>query len=231
MIDPIVHAEAPITLVGGAEAAPSDLGAALELAPRCVAADSGAALALAAGVLPEAVIGDFDSIRPEDLARIPEARRHRVGEQISTDFEKALGRIAAPLVLGVGFLGGRLDHQLAVLHGLLALPHRRCLLVGAEEIVFLLPRRIELPTAEGDLVSFFPLVPSQASSAGLSWPLDGLVLAPGGRIGTSNRAEGPVTLETAAPGILAILPRRLMRPVAARLATPGGGAPWPAPAR
>ena len=44
---------------------------------------------------------------------VPPERLHPIPEQDSTDFDKCLRHIAAPLVLGVGFLGGRVDHELA----------------------------------------------------------------------------------------------------------------------
>ncbi|MFG6582360.1 thiamine diphosphokinase [Sulfitobacter sp. 1A12779] len=223
----IVREEGPVTLLGGGEVFAGDIEAALALAPTCVAADSGAAVGVAAGVELAAVIGDLDSAPPEVLAQIPAARRHRIAEQESTDFDKALTRIDAPLVLGVGFTGARLDHQLAAFNALATHPHRSCILLGAHEIVLLAPPRITLPTAAGDVVSLMPLAPVTGRSQGLEWPIDGLDFAPGGRTGTSNRALGPVTLEIDGPDMLLILPRRLMAPLAAQLLRPEH-APWPA---
>ena len=225
--DYIVRDKGPVTLLGGGEAFEGDLKAALALAPTCVAADSGAALAVAAGVPLAAVIGDFDSTPTEVLAQIPAERRHRIDEQESTDFEKALTRIDTPLILGVGFTGARLDHQLAAFNTLAAHPHRSCILLGAQEIVLLAPPRITLPTAAGDVVSLMPLGPVQGRSVGLEWPIDGLNFAPGGRIGTSNRATGPVALEMAGPEMLLILPRSLVAPLVAQLLRPEH-TPWPA---
>ncbi|MFG6568548.1 thiamine diphosphokinase [Sulfitobacter sp. 1A13679] len=223
----IVREEGPVTLLGGGEVFAGDIEAALALAPTCVAADSGAAVGVAAGVELAAVIGDLDSAPAEVLAQIPAARRHRIAEQESTDFDKALTRIDAPLVLGVGFTGARLDHQLAAFNTLATHPYRSCILLGAHEIVLLAPPRITLPTAVGDVVSLMPLAPVTGRSQGLEWPIDGLDFAPGGRIGTSNRALGPVTLEIDGPDILLILPRRLMAPLVAQLLRPEH-APWPA---
>ena len=223
----IVREEGPVTLLGGGEVFAGDIEAALALAPTCVAADSGVAVGVAAGVELAAVIGDLDSAPAEVLAQIPAARRHCIAEQESTDFDKALTRIDAPLVLGVGFTGARLDHQFAAFNTLATHPHRSCILLGAHEIVLLAPPRITLPTAAGDVVSLMPLAPVTGRSQGLEWPIDGLDFAPGGRIGTSNRALGPVTLEIDGPDMLLILPRRLMAPLAAQLLRPVH-APWPA---
>lgn len=222
----IVQGSEPITLVGGGQATTQDLHKALTLAPRCVAADGGAALALRGGVIPEAVIGDFDSLSPETRHAIPADRLHLVEEQDSTDFEKALMRIAAPVVIAVGFTGGRMDHQLAALHTLMVCADRPCVLLGAEEVVFLAPPRITLPTAPAEIVSLFPLAPVSAQSTGLHWPLDGLDFAPGVQSGTSNHAKGPMTVKVDAPVLLMMVPRRLLRPVVALLGAPDA-ARWP----
>jgi thiamine pyrophosphokinase len=39
---------------------------------------------------PEAVIGDFDSIRPAARTALPPDRLHPIAEQDTTDFDKAL---------------------------------------------------------------------------------------------------------------------------------------------
>ena len=209
-----------MTLIGGGEATGRDLAEARRLAPTCVAADGGATLALAEGVPLAALIGDLDSVPPEDLARIPPKARHEIAEQESTDFEKALTRIDAPLVLGVGFTGARIDHQLAAFNALARFAHRPCILLGSREIVLLAPPRISLPTEAGEVVSLMPLMPVTGRSEGLEWPIAGLHFAPSGQIGTSNRATGPMVLEMDVPGMLLILPRRLMPSVSEALLDP-----------
>lgn len=214
----IVHANAPVTLIGGGELGPGDLAEALALAPRLVAADGGARAALAAGHKPEAVIGDFDSLRPEDRDMLPAERLFPIREQDTTDFDKALRSISAPLVLAVGFLGARIDHQLAAFNTLVRLNPTPCILIGRSEIVLHLPAQIALPTRAGDIVSLFPMLPVTGRSTGLEWPIDGLDLAPRGRVGTSNRATGPARIETDGPGLLAILPRALLADMTAGFA-------------
>ncbi|MGB3243943.1 MAG: thiamine diphosphokinase [Sulfitobacter sp.] len=216
----IVHNIDPVVLVGGGEATSDVLHKVLAPGRICVAADSGAHLAHAAGVEVAAVIGDFDSIDQTILQDIPVSRHHPVTEQDSTDFEKALSRITAPVVLAVGFLGGRLDHQLAACHTLLRYADRPCILIGATEIMLIAPRDISLATQAGDVVSLFPLVPVQGQSSGLRWPIDGLKFAPDLRIGTSNVATGACRLQMEAPGMLLILPLRIIQPVVEALMQP-----------
>jgi thiamine pyrophosphokinase len=109
VIQPIVSSSAPITLIGGADPAPDILTVALKWGETVVCADGGADTALWAELNPVAVIGDMDSI--SDAAK--DAYRdvlHPITEQDSTDFDKALRHIVAPLVLGAGFSGARIDH-------------------------------------------------------------------------------------------------------------------------
>lgn len=228
MIQQIVHKFDPVVLVGGGKATPKALHKALMPGRVCVAADSGAHLAYAAGVELEAVIGDFDSIDPAVLQAIPAERRHQIDEQDSTDFEKALSRICAPVVLGVGFLGGRVDHQLAAVHTLLRHRDRPCILIGSTEIMLIAPPELRLPTREGDIVSLFPMVQVQGQSTGLRWPINTIRFAPGRQIGTSNAATGPCRLRMDGPGMLLILPLRLTQPVVDALMQPDC-ARWPAP--
>ena len=207
MKSPIVEKMEPITLIGGGDVGENDLDLALSVAPTLVAADGGAEHAVARGHMPQAVIGDFDSLSRGVRQQIPEDRLFPVREQDTTDFDKALRNIQAPFVVGVGFLGGRVDHQLAVLNTLVQRPGSPCVLLGPHEVVFHAPPRIELPIAPGSVVSLFPLARVTGRSLGLEWPIDQLVMEPGGQIGTSNRSTGPVTLEVDQPGLLVMVPR------------------------
>lgn len=202
----IIHSSDPITLIGGGAHDESAVRDCLRHAPGIVAADSGADVALGCGVLPQAVIGDFDSLSDAAKAKIPADRLHHVGEQDSTDFEKCLRSIEAPAILCAGFLGARLDHQLAVL-SVLARYDGRCLLVGEVDIVFAAPRHIALDLPLGSRFSLFPMRAVAGRSSGLRWPIDDLGFAPDERIGTSNEVTGPVELNTDGPGMLVILPR------------------------
>lgn len=221
----------PVLLVGGAPLTVRDVETVSGFSGGIVAADSGVASVLAAGKRPDAVIGDFDSL-PGDVAKtVPEDRLWHVTEQDSTDFEKSLTRIDAPLVLALGFTGGRLDHELAVYHGLLAFPERRCVLIGAEDILFLAPPEFEITLPAGSRFSVMPLSPVRAESNGLHWPLKGSLFAPGVLIGTSNKVAGEsgecrVSVRCDRPGMLVILPRAALD-AAMRSLTEQACAPWP----
>ncbi|SHI79016.1 thiamine diphosphokinase [Shimia gijangensis] len=222
----IVHELEPIVLIGGASLNNRDLDACLKHATRVVAADGGALNSIKNGITPDAVIGDMDSISAEILRQIPQDRIHPVTEQDSTDFDKALRNISAPLVLGVGFTGGRVDHELACYHAMLMHADRRCLLVGESDLVFVAPPELTLPLAPGTRVSLFPLAAVTGRSDGLRWPIEGLEFCPDGKIGTSNMATGEVTLRWQQPGMLVILPRDCLDTVVRALEAQSGS--WPA---
>ena len=179
---------------------------ALDLAPQVICADGGADVALSLGLDPSAVIGDFDSLSEQARKTIPEERLHPIAEQDSTDFDKCLRHIAAPLVLGAGFDGSRVDHQMAAFNTLVRRPDRRCILLGPELCIFAATPELRLDLPVGTLLSLFPMAPVSGRSAGLRWPIEGLDFAPDGRVGTSNEISGPLHLWFDRPGMLVMLP-------------------------
>lgn len=215
--------------MGGGECSPADLQLALSLAPTCVAADSGAQIALEEGVSLAAAIGDMDSISETARAQIPGDRFHLVAEQDSTDFDKALRYVSAPVVVAIGFTGGQIDHAMAALHTLVMRCDRSVVLLGAEDVVFLCPKVFSLDTPAGTRVSLFPMGPVTGCSDGLQWPIDGIDFEPGVRSGTSNRATGDIHLTLHAPRMLCILPRRFIEPVVSVLSALPDHVRWPAP--
>ncbi len=230
MKNKIVHKFEPITLVGGGFLGEKDLSMALNHGATIVSADGGARSVLESGHVPAAVIGDFDSLDSATRAQLPVDRLHHIAEQDSTDFDKALRCIEAPLVIGVGFMGARVDHQMAALNVLVRRPWQSIILLSEAEAIFHMPRRLRLDLQAGDTVSLMPLAPVSGHSEGLEWPIDGLDFAPAGQIGTSNRATGPLEIGLGKPGMIGFIPRgRFDLLVTAFLALPET-AKWPAPA-
>lgn len=210
MKHPIVESQTGVTLIAGGPVLARDVAAARALAPCVVAADGGGDRALACGVRPAAVIGDMDSLSVAGHAALADVI-HPIAEQDSTDFDKALRHIRAPFVLGLGLLGGRVDHELAALAVLSRRYLTPCLLIGRDDVIFAAPQHITLQMRPGDRFSLFPFAPTTGRSTGLQWSIDGIDFAPMGRGGTSNRANGVVTLDFDAPGMLVIVPRARLR--------------------
>lgn len=226
----IVQSLTGVTLVGGGPASPALIRRAMALAPCLVAADGGADRALAAGLVPEAVIGDFDSISRTAKARLPASSLYPIPEQETTDFDKVLRHVEAPFTLAVGFSGARLDHTLAVMNALARHAGRPCLVLSARDVCFLAPKELTLRLPRRFRLSLFPLAAVTGRSQGLRWPIDGIAFTPTGRIGTSNEVTGPeVRLSFSAAAMLVILPRSAL--AAAIHSLVPGWSPAPAPAR
>jgi thiamine pyrophosphokinase len=212
----IVRSRNPIVVVGAGHVSAEDLALVRALGHPVVAADGGALACVAAGILPEAVIGDLDSLG-ELAAAIPVERLHRVAEQETTDFDKCLRSIAAPLVLAFGVTGPRLDHTLAVCTTLVQRAEVRAVVVGEADLLFHAPARVALDLPPGSRLSLFPMAEVTGRSEGLRWPIDGIGFAPAGRIGTSNEVTGPVRLAFDGPGMIVITPRAALERVSAAL--------------
>lgn len=201
-------------LLGGGATIRHDLEAALALAPHLFCADGGANLALEWGYTPEKVIGDLDSVDRQKMVAAGVEMVH-VADQDSTDFEKCLQVLTAPVIIGVGFLGARLDHQLAALSALTKHPEQPVILIDSLDICFLCPPELALSLPVGTRFSLFPITPCQAGSTGLRWPLDGLALEPTGRIATSNETSTPdLSIHLHSGQAICILPKQHLAAVA-----------------
>lgn len=200
-----------VALIGGGDAAPADVDAALRLAGAVVAADGGANRFEPGGSTTiDAIIGDMDSIADLEAWRVALGDRVvLIDEQETTDFEKCLYAVDAPLFIGVGFFGARLDHTVAALNVLAKRPDKRVVLVGAEDVAFLSPPAWRASLWPGARVSILPLPEAVgAASEGLRWPLDGVRLAIGEMIGASNQATSAQVSVTLASGAAAVILER-----------------------
>lgn len=206
-----------MTLVGGGALSLDLVEQARALAPELVAADSGADRLAGWRLVPAGVIGDMDSIVDTERWREEPVRFLHLAEQETTDFEKCLYATEAPFYVAVGFTGARVDHLLAVLHAMLARPEKTVVLLGQAEAMALVPpgRVLGFGLAPGARVSLFPLAPVTGThSRGLRWPIDGLSMAPGRRVGTSNIASDErVEVGFDAAGALLMLERRYLAPL------------------
>lgn len=158
-----------------------------------VGADSGGDTIAASGFVPDAIVGDLDSISARD-GWGDRTRVLHIPEQITTDFQKVLYSTEAPVTVALGMTGKRLDHTLAALSAVTEnATRKRVILVDEHDIALAVAGDIKFAVGAGERVSVHPLLPIDfAGSQGLLYPLDGLRLEPGGLIGTSNAAtNGP----------------------------------------
>jgi len=150
----------------------------------CVAADSGLLHARSAGIEPDLIVGDMDSLPDTSLLdSYPAGRVLRYDtDKDYTDtelaFKAALDKGCGEIwIIGGG--GGRIDHLFA----LRSMFERekfppRWLTADADIycLDYAVKRELSLTLEKGSLVSVFPLGggPWEAESAGLKWPLKGL---------------------------------------------------------
>jgi len=165
-----------------------------------IAADGGTRHALAIGVTPHIIIGDLDSLSPDDLARLQAAgaRIKRFSpRKDETDLELALlhaARKGASEILPLAALGGRLDQTIANLL-LLALPELEGVdarIVEGTQEAFLIRGEALVEGQPGDTVSLIPLGgdATGVTADGLEWPLHEDTLRFGPARGVSNVLTG-----------------------------------------
>ncbi|MDR0689562.1 MAG: thiamine diphosphokinase [Spirochaetaceae bacterium] len=177
-----------------------------------VAADSGLIAAEAAGIHPDWIVGDMDSLtEPERLKKYPQERIRQYPEDKDyTDTELALRLLwdqgcDETWLLGGG--GGRIDHLFAI-RSLFEREPRPLRWITAADDIHCITRSLSPELPPGSLVSVFPLGagPWKAKSRGLRWPLDDLSWDPG-FFGISNIAgEGPFSINVTEGRFLVILP-------------------------
>ena len=175
-----------------------------------IAADAGYENACRVGVEPDLLLGDYDSApRPEAGAKTVFLPAEKDDTDTYYAARKALELGATDVVIVGGLGGARLDHTLAALNVMVQHPQPPCIMLAAEDIVFLAPPALRLPLAAGTRVSLFPMGAVTGRSEGLLWPIDGIRFTPEGRVGTSNAAIGPVQLSLDGT-MMVMLPRECL---------------------
>lgn len=168
-----------------------------------VAVDRGADYCKQADVIPTLFVGDNDSASSEALQYIETLQVERVElnpDKDDSDLACALDWLierGVSTVEMVGFVGGRLDHQLA-LFGDIAARNTDALLYDENQTLWIvtqrgrLPRKVVLPQVSFANFSVFALKESATISIdGARWPLSNKVLEPLISLGLSNEfAQG-----------------------------------------
>ena len=161
-----------------------------------IAADAGFRLCREIGLSPDLLIGDFDSMEePPDIASVPHVERAPVMKD-DTDtmlaLKAGLSRHCAEFHIYGGTGGGRMDHTVANLQGLLYLRRHgaRGFLYGRDFVWTAIENEsFEIPRLLPDgLLSVFALT-SRAGGVtmrGVLYPLDGAELSCDFPLGVSN---------------------------------------------
>ena len=188
---------------------------------RVIAVDRGLNAAWALGIVPDVIVGDFDSADPAALADF-RRREHIVWEvhqpeKDDTDTELAIKRAAA---MGAGYIvllgatGGRLDHLLGNIH--LLYP---CLQRGVEACILDPGNKLYLIDGErcfkrrevwGTYISFLPLTEEVKGITlrGFKYPLTDKDIAIGTSQCISNELAADEAVITLQDGVLIVVESR-----------------------
>ena len=200
-----------ILIVGGADFSEDLFQDVYDNAIPIIAADGGANFLADHNIFPELIIGDLDSVSEQKIQNMETQKFIKISDQHTTDLEKVLLNTGSPLTIGIGFLGSRIDHELAALSALVKFSYKKIILIGEKDIVFLVPPSFSLSSFDGMRVSLYPLGSVKVQSDGLKWSTEGLTMQPTDKIGTSNQAVGKIIkLVPDEPKLLLILPKSLL---------------------
>ena len=199
----IVAAASPQQLVG------------IETRPDLViAADSGLHAVLAAGWIPDHLVGDLDSADPSAVEIAAESGavvdRHPVGKD-KTDLELALAAAVdagATEIRVVVRADGRLDHQLANVFAL-AKPDWSAAEVRADigdHVVWVVRGERRLEVEVGQHLALLPIGgPARVTTRGVAFPLTDEVLSPFDGRGIANEATETVVSLTVSDGVVLVV--------------------------
>ncbi len=169
-------------------------------AKQIIAADGGLVHVQALGLVPNLLIGDLDSVTPEQVRWAEEQGaevRRFSPDKDETDLELALMAAAetgTSRILIVAALGGRLDQTLSniFLLNLPALANMDVRIDDGQQEVILVRESIDLIGQEGEMVSLLPLSPivRGITTTGLKYPLEDASMIFYHSRGISNQMTG-----------------------------------------
>lgn len=154
------------------------------------AADGGANLLHSLEKIPDALIGDLDSVLPEVRERAPRVIQDVDPDRSDADklFDFAWDEGIRQMTL-IGVEGDRLDHMLATLHSAAAHALDLNLVLRTGRGFLMCPgSAIKRATRPGRGVSVIPITDAEVSLNGVQWPLERAKLGPAGPKSLSNQA-------------------------------------------
>jgi len=182
------------------------------MASLIIAADRGAKYCLDAGITPQLVVGDMDSLDDESaerLAGLGVELKHFSPDKDRTDteiaLEEAISRGARRLEI-IGAIGNRLDHTLANIHLLFTALRRGVVarMVSDTQQVFLVNKKEIIKDNWGRTISFLPLTERVEGITlnGFFYELDCASMEIGKPYGISNVVKSDSAQVTVAEGVL-----------------------------
>ncbi len=186
-----------------------------------IAADSGLRFCMEADVMPDVILGDFDSADSADLRwfqdRVPERIRRFPAKKDETDTELAVRcalEAGADRIVILGGTGNRIDHMLGNLQLL-----KRILEAGAEGFLVdahnrirMIRKKLTLQKREqfGDVVSLLPFTPTVEglTLTGFVYEVTDFTLESGTARGISNEIREAEATISFREGILLVIESR-----------------------
>jgi thiamine pyrophosphokinase len=181
-----------------------------------VAADGGALHALAAGVVPDLVVGDMDSLGEEGSRRAEERgvtlERHPSRKDMMDGHLAVLaaGKRGATVLDLLCAAGGRLDAVFALPHLLLAAERmgvRATVFAAWGEMLVVEDGSREVIGGPGESVSVFPLTGAaeDVTLEGFEYPLEGATIEAGDTLGFHNEMAGGEARVVVGDGALLVI--------------------------
>lgn len=181
-----------------------------------VAADGGALHALAAGIVPDLVVGDMDSLGDDGTRRVEErgaslerhpARKDKMDGHLAVLAARKRGATGLDLLCAVG---GRLDAVFALPHLLLAAERmgvQATVVTAWGEMFVVEDGSRTVRGGPGESVSIFPVsgAAEGVTLEGFEYPLEGAGIGPGDTLGFHNELLGERGRVTVKSGALFVI--------------------------
>lgn len=183
-----------------------------------ICADRGLCHARILGLMPDLIVGDFDSADQSELAdfrdkgvEIEVFNPHKDETDTEIAVSRAIERGATEVVI-YGGLGSRLDHSLANVHLLYKLlkANIKGRLMDPNNTVYLVEKHIVLQGSKGDLVSLIPFAGKikGVTTKHLAYPLKDAEINIGTSLGVSNVLQEDTAEVWLDEGILIVIMAR-----------------------
>ncbi|MDI3534874.1 MAG: thiamine pyrophosphokinae [Thermosediminibacterales bacterium] len=161
-----------------------------------ICADGGLRHAVELDIIPDLIVGDLDSAKPEQVEemaakgvtvlRYP-SKKDKTDTHIAVDLAVEKG---AQEILLIGAMGDRFDHTLANLFLLSSVAEKgiKVRMLNEKNDVYIITDKVSLNGKKGDLVSLLALTPevTGVTTKGLYYPLEKASLTIGFPVGISN---------------------------------------------
>jgi len=179
-----------------------------------VCADGGTRHAVSMGIVPDVVLGDFDSLSSEVKSVLSDTRcqfYEHPEEKDMTDTELALKyclKKNPEEIILMGSLGTRFDHSLANIFLLFDVSaHIRIKVINEQNEIMILKEKLYLQGSPGDIVSIIPLSKELigVSTRGLKFMLRNETLLLGTSRGVSNEMAGSEAMVEIKEGLALVI--------------------------